>query len=53
MNELWKHMDRTFSIMEAWLTLVGSKRLSTDLGMFIPKQDLDIGTADKFAKRNT
>ena len=45
-------MDLTFSGTEAWLTLVGSKRLNTDLCMFIPKQGLDIVTADKFAKTN-
>ena len=47
-----KHMDMTFSGMKALLTLVGSKRLNTDLSMFIPKQRLDIGTTDNFAQKN-
>ena len=41
-----------FSGTEAWLTLVGSKTLDSDLGMFIPKWGLDIAAADKFAKTN-
>ena len=42
----------TFSRTEAWLILVGSETLDSDLGIFIPKQGLDIATADKFAKTN-
>ena len=45
-------MDMTFSGTEGWLTLVASKRLDTDLGMFITKQGLDFATADKFSKTN-
>ena len=42
----------TFSRTEACLTLVVSETLDSDLGIFIPKQGLDIATADKFAKTN-
>ena len=42
----------TFSRTEAWLTLVGSETIDSDLGIFIPKQGLDIATAEKFAKTN-
>ena len=42
----------TFSRTEAWLPLVGSETLDSDLGIFIPKQGLDIATADKFSKTN-
>ena len=49
MNEVWKHMDLTFSRTEAWLTLVGSKTLDSDLGIFIPNQGLHNATTDKFA----
>ena len=49
---MWKDVDMTFSGTEAWLTIIGSKRLDTDLGMLIPKQGLDIATADWFAKTN-
>ena len=41
-----------FSRMEAWLTLVGSETLDSNLGIFIPKQGLHTASADKFAKTN-
>ena len=42
----------TFSRTEAWLILVVSKPLDSDLGIFIPNQGLYNATADKFAKQN-
>ena len=45
-------MTDIISRLEAWLSLVGSKTLDSDLGIFIPNQGLDNATADKLAKTN-
>ena len=46
------HAFLLFSETEVCLTLVSSKTLDSDLGMFIPKWGLDNATADEFAKTN-
>ena len=40
----------TFSGTEACLTLVGNKTMDSNLGIFIPKQGLDIATEAGMAK---
>ena len=42
----------TFFRTEAWLTLIGSKTLDSDLGMFIPNQGLDNAATEKLARTN-
>ena len=46
------HAFLLFSETEVCLTLVSSKTLESDFGMFIPKWGLDNATADKIETTN-